>query len=107
MTAAAFQRVTGTAQQLQVPPMIGPAFRPGHDVIHRQAAEREGDPASVAVSFLLTVEHVPVRPIRRGLALIGPSRDVGACDDLAEKPMPAFDPMGAAYWRLELNGGSR
>ena len=51
--------------------MIAPALRPGHDMIDRQVAEREVNPASVAVSFVIPMareETDPATPPRPSAA---------------------------------------
>ena len=51
------------------------------------------NPASVAVSLLLAVQDVPVRPVWCRLALIGPVRDVGPSDHLSEDAVLIAEPL--------------
>lgn len=72
--------------------MVGATLRSRHYMIHREIAEREVDPASAAVSFLLAIENVTMRSVRRWLALVGTAGNVGSSDDLAEDAVLILEP---------------
>ena len=60
VSPATLQRVTRAAQKLQVLAVVASALGSRHDVIQGQIAEREVDPAAVAMAFQLPVESMAV-----------------------------------------------
>ena len=85
--------VAVAAKQLEIFKVVRAAPRPRHHVINLEYLEREVHPASVAQTFLLTVQHVLVLPVVLGRIYVRAARYVRAVGD--------SPPAGVVYIRAD------